>query len=94
MQLSQSDVIMVRCVIECLGVRMGKIEEYRSYAARALQIAENSESPRNKALLLTIAQGWLDLAAAQMRPFAWPRDPDQPSENQMRPSIARLPLYL
>jgi hypothetical protein len=55
---------------------MSKVEEYRSYAAHFLKLAEESEAARDKRLLLAIAQGWLDLAEAQWTPGAWFDDPD------------------
>jgi hypothetical protein len=57
---------------------MSKVEEYRSYAAHFLRLAEESASARDKRLLLAIAQGWLDLAEAQWMPGAWFDDPHLP----------------
>jgi hypothetical protein len=54
---------------------MSKVEEYRSYAAHFLKLAETCKSPRDKRLLLAIAQGWVNLAAG--RPGAWMDDPDR-----------------
>ena len=41
---------------------MDKSKEYRLDAAAAVKLAESAESPRDKAFLLKLAQGWLDLA--------------------------------
>ena len=45
---------------------MGKIEDFRAYAERALRMAgQDRKSFRERALLLGVAQGWLELAATQ-----------------------------
>jgi hypothetical protein len=69
---------------------MDKVEEYRLYAGHALRLAETSESPQDKALLLAIAQGWLDLAVAQWLPGAWLGDANLSAET---PSRARLGTF-
>jgi hypothetical protein len=60
---------------------MGRIEKYRSHAARALAMAAECDSPHDKALLLSLAQGWLELAAMQWGPDVEPDDAERPSES-------------
>jgi|HubBroStandDraft_6_1064221.scaffolds.fasta_scaffold900621_1 hypothetical protein len=41
---------------------MNKAAEYRTHAAAAVKLATGALDPDDKALMLKIAQGWLDLA--------------------------------
>jgi hypothetical protein len=41
---------------------MQRSDEYRARAARAVKLAAASEDSRNKAALLSIANGWIKLA--------------------------------
>ncbi|MBV9569561.1 MAG: hypothetical protein JO172_15635 [Hyphomicrobiales bacterium] len=41
---------------------MTKPSRYRTHAAEAVKLAASATDPDDKALLLKIAQGWLDLA--------------------------------
>ena len=57
---------------------MDKAEQYRRDAAAAVKLAETAADLHDKALMLKIAQGWLDLAhqsEAGHRPFKGPRRP-------------------
>jgi hypothetical protein len=42
--------------------KMGKADEYRAHAETAVRLAASTANPADKALLLAIGQGWLDLA--------------------------------
>jgi hypothetical protein len=41
---------------------MTRAEEYRKYAAELIRIAQQSQSPNDKAMLLEMAQRWRELA--------------------------------
>jgi hypothetical protein len=41
---------------------MSRAEEYRRYAAECIRVAQETADPRDKALLLEMAQKWRELA--------------------------------
>ena len=38
-----------------------QVKEYQQYAAECLKLAERSDNPKSKTLLLEMAQGWVRL---------------------------------
>jgi hypothetical protein len=45
-----------------VGLRLSTPEEYQRRAADLLRIAQETDDPTNKALLLEMAQAWVNLA--------------------------------
>ena len=41
---------------------MGRVDEYRRFAAECLKMAQAAEDEQRRTILLQMAQGWLDLA--------------------------------
>ena len=41
---------------------MSRAEEYRRFAAECLRVAHDSKNPKDKALMLVMAQKWRELA--------------------------------
>lgn len=68
---------------------MTKLTRYRQHAIEAVKLAAAASDPSDKALLLRIAQGWLDLAERAkagtiwMRRFA-PRSARRPNQRGMQ----------
>jgi hypothetical protein len=49
------------------GAFMARAEEYRRYAAECVRVAQDTADPKDKALLLEMAQRWLELAERAQR---------------------------
>ena len=47
---------------------MSKIDEYRGFAATALDMAEKASDPRDKTRLLNMAEAWVNLAERTNHP--------------------------
>jgi hypothetical protein len=47
---------------------MHKAETYRAHAGLAVKLARRSTTPTDEALMLRIAQGWIELAAQAEAP--------------------------
>ena len=52
---------------------MDKAKEYRANAAGAMKLAAHSDDDDFKAAILSVAQGWLELAERAEKRDPWPR---------------------
>jgi hypothetical protein len=57
---------------------MDKAKEYRANAAAAMKLAARSDDDDVKAAILSVAQGWLELADP------WPKDVMRPEDQPNR----------
>ena len=63
---------------------MDKAKEYRANAAAAIKLAARSDDDEVKAAILSVAQGWLELAERAEKRDPWPKDVMRPEDQPNR----------